>query len=133
MIVKDCQLNRPLNAARAGDRITGTVSYRVRSALPPDAIIQVQLQDVSRAEAPAMIVAEDQVPLGQRQVPVPFELKFDPAKIDLRHTYAISARIVVEGQPRFVNDRIYRVLSQGNPSYVELNLKPIDAGAPAHP
>ena len=36
MIVKDCQLNRPLQAGQA--QITGTVSYLVRSALPPDAI-----------------------------------------------------------------------------------------------
>jgi uncharacterized lipoprotein YbaY len=133
MIVKDCQLNRPLSAGESRDRITGNVSYRVRSALPPDAIIQVQLQDVSRADAPAILIAEDKIPLGQRQVPVPFELKFNPARIDLRHAYAIRARILVEGQLRFVTDGTYRVLTQGNPWYVEINLKPVEASAPTYP
>ena len=133
MIVKDCQLNQPLGTGQARDQITGTVSYRVRSALPPEAIIQVRLEDVSRTDAPATLVAEDKIVLGPRQVPVPFELKFDPAKIDPRRAYAISASIVVEGQLRFVNERAYRVLTQGHSSHVEMNLKPADANAPTHP
>jgi len=130
MIVKDCQLNQPF---AAGDRITGTVSYRVRSALPPDAIIEVQLVDLSRADTPATPIAQDQITLGQRQVPVPFELRFNPAKIDSHHSYSISARIVVEGQLRFVNDRTYPVLTEGHPSRVEVNLKPVEASAPTRP
>jgi uncharacterized lipoprotein YbaY len=105
--------------------VSGTVSYLVRMALPADAVIDVQVQDVSRADVPASVIAEDQIKLGDRQVPVPFELKIDPARIDPKHTYAVSAKIMVEGQMRFRNDQSYRVLTQGNPSHVEIMVKQV--------
>ena len=36
--------------------VSGTVNYRERMALPPDAVVEVQLLDVSRQDAPATIV-----------------------------------------------------------------------------
>jgi len=98
MIIKDCQLNQSLQAREA--QITGTVSYLVRSALPPDAVIQVQLEDVSRADAPAIAIAEDRFTWGRHQVPVAFVLKFNPSEIDPHHVYAVNARITVGGQLR---------------------------------
>ncbi len=37
--------------------LTGTVTYRERIALSPGSVIDVQLQDVSRADAAAQIIA----------------------------------------------------------------------------
>jgi uncharacterized lipoprotein YbaY len=124
MIVKDCQLDKPANASPGAGSITGTVSYLQRMALPPNAVIQVQLQEVSRADVPAKTIAQEKITLGDRQVPVPFELKFDPAKIDGQHTYVVSARIVVEDKLRFLSGKAYPVLTRDNPSRVEMILKP---------
>jgi uncharacterized lipoprotein YbaY/membrane-bound inhibitor of C-type lysozyme len=93
MLVKDCKLERP--AEVFGGTITGTVSYRQRMALPPEAKIHVQLLDMSVWEMPPPVIAEETFTVGNRQVPVAFELKVDPAKMDRRHTYALRARIVV--------------------------------------
>jgi putative lipoprotein len=41
--------------------VTGSVSYRERIALPPDAVVKVQLSDVSRQDAPAPLIAETTV------------------------------------------------------------------------
>jgi uncharacterized lipoprotein YbaY len=120
MIVQNCKLDKKPDAAGA---VTGTVSYLQRMALPPDAVIEVKLQDVSLADAPAKTIANQKITLGNRQVPVPFELKFDPAKIDPKHSYSVRAIILMEGQPRFITDKAYPVLTQGNPSHVELILK----------
>jgi uncharacterized lipoprotein YbaY len=141
MMAKDCKQEKGANpdAAASGKplaggsapgetmsgTVSGTVSYMVRMALPPDAVIHVQVQDVSRADAPASVIAQDDIKLGDRQVPVPFELKIDPARIDASHTYAVSASILVESQMRFRNDQAYRVLTQGNPSRVEIMVKPV--------
>jgi putative lipoprotein len=127
MLVKGCNLDRP-PAENASGSISGTLTYMVRMALPPTAVIHVQLQDVSLADAPATTIAEEKITLGDHQVPIPFTLNFDPAKIDPKHTYSVSARIRVDGQLRFITDQAYRVLTQGNPSKVELILKP--AGGP---
>jgi uncharacterized lipoprotein YbaY/membrane-bound inhibitor of C-type lysozyme len=130
MIVKGCELDQPPSAESLPSLVSGTVSYMVRMALPPSAVIELQLQDVSRADAPATMIAEETITLGNRQAPVSFELKFDPAKIDPGHTYAVGARILVDGQLRFINDKSYAVLTRGNPVHVALQLKPV-APAPA--
>jgi len=124
MIVKDCKLDKPLNT----QEVTGTVTYLQRIALPPNAVIQVQLADVSRADAPANIIAEQTINLGQRQVPVPFSLTVDPAKIDSKHTYSVSAKVTVGVELRFISDQSYPVLTNGKPSHVDVVVK--QAAAP---
>ena len=37
--------------------LTGTVAYRERVALPPDALVEVTLEDVSRADAASVVLA----------------------------------------------------------------------------
>jgi putative lipoprotein len=123
MIVKGCELEKPLNTEARPGVVSGTVAYLVRMALPPSAIIEVGLEDISRADARAAVIAEEKITLGDRQVPVPFELKFDPGKIDPKHAYSVRARILVEGQPRFLSDTAYPVLTRGNPAHVEMLLK----------
>ncbi len=131
MIVKDCKLDKPINAATTASTVTGTVSYMVRMALPPRTVIEVQLLDVSVADAPAKVLAEDKITLGERQVPVPFSLTFDPGKIEQNHSYSVSARLLVDGELRFISDKSYPVITRGNPSKAELILKPVSAPAPA--
>lgn len=78
-------------------KVSGEVTYRERIALPPNAVLTVQLADVSLADTPAGIVAEQMVePAGQ--VPIAFELVFDSAAIQPRMNYALQARIMVDGQ-----------------------------------
>ncbi len=121
MILKDCQLIPP---AETGS-VTGTVSYLQRMALPPNAVIHVKLSDVSQFEGAEKVIAEQNLNLGQRQVPVPFALKFDPAKIDPKHTYSVSAKITVDGQVWFATGQNYPVLTEGQPSHVDLLLKQV--------
>jgi putative lipoprotein len=127
MIVKDCKLDQPLNAETG--TVTGTVTYLQRMALPPTAVILVQLQDVSLADAPAKLIAEQTYNLGQRQVPVPFALNFDPAKIDPKHTYSVSAKITVDGKLYFISEKPHPVLTDGKPSQVEIVLKQVTPAA----
>lgn len=73
--------------------MTGTVSYRERMALPPDALVEIQLSDVSRQDVAATVVAQTVVSPAGRQVPLPFELRYDPARIEPGHSYAVRATI----------------------------------------
>src|SRR5271167_4579502 len=86
MIAKDCNLDRPLgsenneggNAEQSADRVTGTVTYLVRMSLPPTAVIDVVLLDVTGANdaVAGTLVAEKKLTLGDRQVPVEFQLGY---------------------------------------------------------
>lgn len=111
-------------------RVTGTVTYLQRSALPPTATIQVQLADVSRADAPAVVLAEQRIDAQGRQVPFPFELTYDPSRIDPRMTYAVQARIEAGGRLLFINDTRYAVITRGAPTRVEIVVRPVGAAPP---
>jgi len=125
VILKDCKLDKPLNQGT----VSGTVSYLQRIALPPEAVIQVQLLDVSLADVPAKIIAKQTINLGQRQVPIPFELTYDSTMIDEKHTYSLSAKITLNGELRFLTDKSYPVVTRGNPARADLILKPAPATA----
>jgi putative lipoprotein len=98
----------PVPSSAAQKTVKGEVLYRERIALPPDAVVNVQLVDVSLADAPARVVAEQTIkPAGQ--VPIPFSLKFDAADIKSGRTYALQARITVGDTLWFITDTRHSV------------------------
>jgi uncharacterized lipoprotein YbaY len=104
-------------------RVTGTVAYLERIALPPTAVIKVQLVDVSRADAPAVVLGEQITQAAGKQVPFSFEIPFDPAKIEPQYSYAVQARIEQDGTLRFISDRHYAVITRGAPTRVDIVLR----------
>ncbi|MGH6961519.1 MAG: YbaY family lipoprotein, partial [Dongiaceae bacterium] len=104
--------------------VTGTVTYRERIALPPSAIVDIRLEDVSLQDAPSVVIGAQQIEGDGLQVPIPFEVGYDPAAIDPRHTYAVSARIMDGDRLLFINDTSYAVITQGNPVHVDILIKP---------
>lgn len=111
--------------------VTGTVTYLVRMALPDDAILRVQIQDTSRADAPAIILGEEVRVTGGAQVPLPFAVPYNPADIQENRDYTLSARITDgQGTLLFINDMVIPVISKGNPtSNVEVMVVPVGGGA----
>jgi putative lipoprotein len=109
--------------------IEGTAVYRERMALPEGAVLEVELLDISRANAPAVRLASLRLQ-PQGQVPIPFTLHYDPALIDERYSYAVSARILHDGRLLFVSDTIHPVLTRGAGDTVEVGLVRVAAGRP---
>ncbi|MES2250077.1 MAG: YbaY family lipoprotein [Pseudomonadota bacterium] len=112
----------PAQPAAAPLRVTGTVAYRERIALDPAAEVRVQLLDVSRMDAPSVVLAEQRIPANGKQPPFAFELSVDAARIDPRMRYAVAARITRGEQLLFINDTQYSVLTQGNGTTANLML-----------
>lgn len=110
--------------ARSTAKVSGTVTYLQRIALPPNAIVEVKLQEVSRLDAPAVTLAEQTIPTEGRQVPFAFELSYDTSQINPSYTYVVQARILVDGELRWINNTAYRVITQGNPTTVEIIVQP---------
>ncbi|TCM43245.1 YbaY family lipoprotein [Novosphingobium sp. ST904] len=87
----------PAGASASMETLNGTVAYRERIALQPDARVKVTLADVGRMDAPATVIAETEFASEGRQVPLPFALSYDPARLAPNGTYAVSARITDSG------------------------------------
>jgi putative lipoprotein len=100
--------------------ITGTAMYRERIMLPPNAVFEATLEDVSRADAPATV-------LGQATIegagPYEFSIAYDPSRIDERMSYSVRGKVSVDGQLTFTTDTAYPVLTRGAGADVELLLK----------
>jgi putative lipoprotein len=83
--------------------LRGEVIYLERIALPPGAEVTVELQDVSRSDAPAVVLASTRFE-ADGAPPYPFELTFDPADIDDRMSYALRATISLGDDLLFTTD-----------------------------
>lgn len=109
-------------------KLTGSVTYRVRIALPPDAVLQVALLDVSRMDVAATLIAE-QIIVPEQAVPIPFEIDYDPGDIDTRLVYAVRATIKRGDNLLFVTDTHYPVLTRGHGESADLVLVRSGGGA----
>ena len=107
--------------------VRGTVAYRQRIALPPGSVVEVTVQDISRADAPARRLGAQRITVKSgQQVPIAFEVAVDPDAIEAGHLYAAAARIYdAQGRLRFVNDTTYRVFAGPDQGPVTMNLVPV--------
>jgi len=76
--------------------LSGKVMYRERMAMPPEATVTVTLADVSRADAPARMIAEQTID-NPGNVPVPFTLRYDKSFADNSDAIAYAVRAEVRG------------------------------------
>jgi putative lipoprotein len=103
--------------------VSGSAAYRQRIAMPPEALLTVRVEDVSRPDSPAVLLAETSEPFGERQVPIGFSLRVPCTSIDPGGSYSVRATISVNGGLRFTTTRSYPVLTRGAPDTVDLLLE----------
>lgn len=106
--------------------VSGTVLSLQRSALPPNAVLSVQLLDITRANAASVLLAEQTIRTNGRQMPLNFEILYDPALVQENYRYAIRARILINGAIAFASPQAYPVITAGNPSRVEVRVEAVE-------
>jgi putative lipoprotein len=79
--------------------LTGSIVYRERMLLPEGAQARVTLEDVSRADAPATVIAETSIPAAAS--PIPFTLAYPAYDLSAGHSYALRASISLGGELLF--------------------------------
>jgi putative lipoprotein len=96
----------------AAGTLTGSAYYLERIALPPEAVLEVMVVDVSLADAPAKTLGRTTMePAGQ--VPIPFQVHYDDAAVQSSHRYALRATIRVAGGLLYTTTQNYPVLTGG--------------------
>ena len=106
----------------ATERVRGTATYRERIALPENAVLEVRLEDVSKADVAAVVIGRTVVERPGNP-PFAFEIAYDASRIDPRHRYTVRARILVAGRLMFTTDQHYPVLTSGRGNEVDLLLR----------
>jgi uncharacterized lipoprotein YbaY len=101
MLVQDNRngrlMNLPVQLDGRNESISGTITYRDRSALPRDAVATVELREIVRSDIRPITIARQTV-TGIRSVPVQFSLDYDPTQIDNRRSYVLHASITSQGR-----------------------------------
>ncbi|MGL4285894.1 MAG: YbaY family lipoprotein [Phreatobacter sp.] len=120
-------------ATAAPMTLRGTVSYRERMALPPGAVVEVKLIDVSLADAPARTIAETRVAAGPGS-PIRYRLRFDRAEIQPRRSYALQARISLGDRLLFITTTRHTVFA-GGPNRTDIRVERVggQAAGPQQP
>jgi putative lipoprotein len=113
-------------AAAEPATITITATYRERIAPPPDAVLDVALLDVSRADAPARTLSQQRFAL--LGVPMTVTLAFDPALIAPRASYSLRAEVLSGDETLFRTVKATPVLT--TPGDLEATLTMVSAAAP---
>lgn len=109
--------------------LTGTVVYREPSAPPADALLTVTLEDVSRADAPAVTLGQAQFQLNGQSAPIPFSLAYPRSAVVPQALYSARARLTQ-------GDRLLFTTTQNNPvdplrpAPLQLVLEPVAPAAP---
>ena len=101
-------------------QVTGTAAYREKIALPEGAVLVVKLEDVSNMDAPSVVMSSQR--LAMTKVPQDFALRYDPALIDERFTYNLSATLMQGDDVLFRTVQAYPVLTRGAGTHADLML-----------
>ena len=92
--------------------------------LPVGAVLTVTLEDVSLADAPAVTLAQTEIPLTGQQPPVPFSLVYPGAAVQPPAIYSARARVTLGDRLLFTTTESYRVDAL-SPAPAELRLQAV--------
>ena len=107
-------------------KITGTVSYLQRIALPPDAKLSIKLEDVLPPLLATKPIAEKIQPINGAQVPLAYELSYSTANITPSHRYQVRAAILAkDGSVLFTTTQMHPVVPEGGDVEVGILVQPV--------
>lgn len=117
--------------------VTGSATYRERIAAPPGSVLKVELSDTSRADAPAISLADWSGSLDDGGVPKNFTLRVNEA-LDPRFTYTLRATIKgADGKLLWTTDTAHRISEVTGEvdagTLVMVKVQPAPAPAPKAP
>ena len=118
--------------SNASGLITGTASFRERLALPDNAVFEAVLEDVSRADARAVVLGQQNIgPAGNP--PYTVRIPFDASKIDPRGRYNVRTTIRVNDQLWFISDTANPVLQGPDNTQVNVLMKRVSQPTTTQP
>lgn len=94
--------------------VSGSALYRERIALTPSAVLEVELLQLRAGAQPAVLGVATITNPGQ--VPIPFRVVYNPARIQPDVAHAVRARILEAGRVTWATEQPVAVLTHGAPT-----------------
>jgi putative lipoprotein len=99
--------------------LNGSVLYREKIALPPEALVEVTLEDVSKMDVKSTVLARQTLkPSGQ--VPVAYQLTYDDEMVEARGRYSVRAVIRVGDDVMWRSTQSFAALTGDAPETVDV-------------
>lgn len=114
------------------DTLTGRAIIATRMALPSGLTFEAVIEDISRADAPAEVLASTVIE-NPGQPPIDFAIDYDSAALRPGAVYALRATIRRSDALMFTTDSVTRVLTGGAAGPVEVRLQPLPRSSGAMP
>lgn len=106
--------------------VSGTLTYLPRIALAPGSLVEVFLQDTSKADAPAETLGTWSLTTKDEQVPLDWLIPYNPENILPQNSYTVRATIKdPQGKLIFTTTTVNPVITRGNPTTLDLVLDPV--------
>lgn len=115
-------VNLPIQLESRLAKVTGTIAYRNRIFLPQDAIAMVELREGNTGVSTGITLGAQRID-EIRQIPIPFEIEYDPLDINPRRTYVIQATITAGGRPLYTTVDQYAVITNGKGQQVAISVE----------
>lgn len=106
-------------------KIRGTVNYRQRVNLPPNAVVRVQVIDTAPADPTAAVITEQGIATRGTQVPIPFAIEVLAESIPAEPRLVLQAVIEVDRQPRFTSKGHYPLTARTLAHPIEIIVEPV--------
>jgi putative lipoprotein len=123
-------------AGSPGAAVKGTVTYRERTfvdgqvTLGGNYVLRVQLVDITRAEAPQVVLGEQIIEAADHSVPFWFEIRYDPASIKPSGVYLLDASLVADGKLAYRTTARLGLTAQEHPEIIQLELTKVGPWSP---
>ena len=122
ILLPGCQEDGQPTRSGGQATVTGTLTYREDVSLAPGSVAEIELRDVTLLDVASTLIARQVIP-DPGPVPIRFRIEYNREEILPDNRYAVQARInYPDGSLAFTNDTAYEVITQGQPSEVDMVL-----------
>jgi putative lipoprotein len=108
-------------AQETNTSLTGEILYSEDVALPEQTILTIQLVDISKQDVKGKVIAE-RIIKNPGQVPIDFDIQYNPDDILSANTYSLKAKIEDKGSYLYTTDKIYPVITNGITNKIKMNV-----------
>lgn len=123
----NCKNNNTEPEVGSENTVTGKINLSTRLGRLRNSSVTIRLVDVTQTNP--TVVAEQKLDInGNQQFPISYELKYEPNRINRRNRYAVQAEMVRNNRTFARTETNYFVLTQGNPSTIDITLNPVAFG-----